>query len=531
MVLNWDVPGTRNSGLSISLRNILACYDKGQEGLAMASAGETIPWQYTALYDEQCEICQAGMTWLKLLDRRGLVLCQPIDPAVLPTLDPPLALEDCARELHLLDREGHVWRGGAAVRKLARLFGPTRLLGIVFEILPLRFFWDACYRAVAANRYQLSKCRGGVCRTTLAPGMETRGGLFPFWTCYAAGLVLRLPLIVHSAVSGFLRHLRIYLRTWRRRYSFLDSRLQVFFLGGFPSDLGPIIFGERFWMILYDGLLVDPGSPRLLRSVARHLKRLPPGSVRAVVATHSHEEHSGNLGFAGRALGVPIQASDDCTRIIRQGLRLPFMRAFIIGQPAPFTGPVEALGDTIASAHSTVQVIPAAGHCDDHVVLYDPTERVLLSGDAFMATYFTSPNPDVDSLRWLQTLRRLAALDVAVLVTGHGQIYTQRPDFPDIPGVVIRQDPNECIREKLFFVEWLRGQVVDGIREGLHVRAIEATLFPWNRRWSWENLFLDEAARVLSGGEFSRTELVRTFVRRPGAIDPEVYELRRHCPP
>src|SRR5712692_7359359 len=163
MVLNWDVPGTRNSGLSISLRNILACYDKGQEGLAMASAGETIPWQYTALYDEQCEICQAGMTWLKLLDRRGLVLCQPIDPAVLPTLDPPLALEDCARELHLLDREGHVWRGGAAVRKLARLFGPTRLLGIVFEIPP---FFLGC----------LLSCRG--CQSL--PAQQVPGRRLPY---------------------------------------------------------------------------------------------------------------------------------------------------------------------------------------------------------------------------------------------------------------------------------------------------------------------------------------------------------------
>ena len=359
--------------------------------------------------------------------------------------------------------------------------------------------------------------------------MQKRGGLFPFWTCYMAGLVLRLPLIMCSAVSGFLRHVRTYLRTWRRHYSFLDGHLQVFFLGGFPSDLGPIIFGEQFWMILYDGLLVDPGSPRLLRSVAWHLKRLPAGSVRAVLATHSHEEHIGNLDFVGREFGVPIRASEGCARIIRKGLRLPLMRALIIGQPSPYTGPVEALGDTIASANSTLQVIPAPGHCDDHVVLYDPKGHVLLSGDAFVATYFTSPNPDVDSLKWLQTLRRLAALDIEVLVTGHGQIYTQRPDFPDIPGVVIRQDPNKCIREKLSFIEWLRAQVVDGLREGLRLRAIEATLFPWNRRWSWENLFFDEAARLLSGGEFSRTELVRTFVRRPGAIKPEVYELRRHC--
>ena len=66
------------------------------------------------------------------------------------------------------------------------------------------------------------------------------------------------------------------------------------------------MFGERFVAVLYRGVLIDPGSPRMRGSLARHLRHLPDGTIRAVVATHHHEEHSGGLAFAARRLGVPL---------------------------------------------------------------------------------------------------------------------------------------------------------------------------------------------------------------------------------
>ena len=65
-----------------------------------------------------------------------------------------------------------------------------------------------------------------------------------------------------------------------------------------------------------------------------------------------------------------------------------------------------------------------------------------------------------------------------------------------------------------------------GRAEGMPVSAIAATCFPWGRRWTWERFGGDLTARVLSGGEFSRTELVRSFQRRPHEeIMPEVFEM------
>ncbi|MEW6230435.1 MAG: MBL fold metallo-hydrolase, partial [Bacillota bacterium] len=312
--------------------------------------------------------------------------------------------------------------------------------------------------------------------------------------------------------------------TWRKRYDLLDGKLTVFFLGGALSDSVPIMFGEHFWMILYDGLLIDPGGLSMSRAVERHLLSLEPGAVRAVIATHAHEEHIGNLAQASKVTGAPVYAGARCAESIRNPSLIPIMRRVVIGQPRPFSGEIRILGDKLATKSGEVEIYSAPGHCDDHLVLYDRSSRVLITGDAFMGTYFSSPNADVDSVRWLETLKRLESLPVDVMVTGHGQIYSMSPAIPDIANVVIRADPKRCLTERRKFLEWLRGQVLSGLSDGMPVKAVEATLFPWNQPWSWENVFNDELARALSGGEFSRTELVRTFTRRPEDVDPLVYQ-------
>ena len=108
---------------------------------------------------------------------------------------------------------------------------------------------------------------------------------------------------------------------------------------------------------------------------------------------------------------------------------------------------------------------------------------------------------------------------------GHGHIHTLSRKIPDIPDVVIRQAPEAELKAKLDFFHWIRRQVGTGQAEGMPPRAIAATCFPWGRRWTWERFGADLAARLLSGGEFSRTELVRSFQRPRGEIMPEVYEM------
>jgi glyoxylase-like metal-dependent hydrolase (beta-lactamase superfamily II) len=261
------------------------------------------------------------------------------------------------------------------------------------------------------------------------------------------------------------------------------------------------------------------------RSLARHLRQVKP-KITKVVATHAHEEHVGNLNWLAEVTGAPVYVSDRTARFLTPFKKLPWVRAMIIGQPPNLKQPYHLIGETIDTESGYLQVIETPGHCDDHIALYDPKEKVLLAGDAFMGSYFATPNPDVDSLKWLASLERLMELDIEILVEGHGHIHTLRSDIPDFPGVVIRQDPKVAIAQKLEYLRWLREQIEAGFQERLPVRVIEASCFPWGRRTSWESCATDECIRLLSLGHFSRTELVRSFVRTNEDQLPTVYEVR-----
>ncbi len=128
-----------------------------------------------------------------------------------------------------------------------------------------------------------------------------------FWACYTLGLLLRLPQAAAAAAADQFQYARDYARTFRRRVVLLGDALELWFLGGYPADMVPLVFGERFaaW---YRGVLVDPGSVRMRPSLAAHLQAAAGRGqpVATVTATHAHEEHVGNLEWAARRVGAPV---------------------------------------------------------------------------------------------------------------------------------------------------------------------------------------------------------------------------------
>ena len=493
--------------------------------IAATADKEHAPPACRVLYDGQCEICQACVSWLRTLDHKNKTICLPFSEAALSACDSRLRMDDCLRQLHVVTPEGEIYAGWDAVTCLARLFPSTWLIGVLGNWFPFRQLGRMCYGFVAANRYSLSKCRGGACRVAKPETVRRQAKLSAFWSCYTLGFLIRLPLVLWSGISGAAQRVSIFFQTYHQRLDLLDGKLTVFFLNGVLPNTVPLLFGELFTAVVYDGVAVDPGSPKMRRSLAAHLRRVKP-RIAKVIATHAHEEHVGNLNWLSERSGAPVWVSEMTAQFLTPFKKLPWVRAVIIGQPPNLKQPYHIVGETVDTDSGYLQVLATPGHCDDHIVLYDPEEKLLLAGDAFMGSYFATPNPDVDSLKWLASLERLMELDIEILVEGHGHIHTLRADIPDFPGVVIRQDPKVAISQKLEYLRWLREQIEAGFRERLPARVIEASCFPWGRRTSWESCATDECIRLLSLGHFSRTELVRSFVRTGSEPLPTVYEVR-----
>src|ERR1039457_6424839 len=310
---------------------------------------------YRVLYDGQCEICQSCVSWLRTLDRENKTICLPISTEVLSAVDSRLQMDECLRQLHVLTPEGAILVGWDAVACLACLFPSTWLVGAAGQRFPFRNAGRLLYGFVARNRYSLSKCRGGACRVAKPEAVRRRARLGAFWSCYTFGFFIRLPLVLWAGIKAAAQRTSIFARTYHERLELLDGKLTVLFLNGMLPNAVPLLFGELFTTVLYDGVAIDPGSPKMRRSLARHLREIKP-KITKVIATHAHEEHVGNLNWLSSLTGAPIYVSQMTAQFLTPFKKLPWVRSAIIGQPPNLEQPFHLLGDTVDTEFGSLQV-------------------------------------------------------------------------------------------------------------------------------------------------------------------------------
>ena len=81
-----------------------------------------------------------------------------------PRLPDPLELPpqaELAGQMHLIHRDGRIWRGADAVAQLAFLLPETRIWGMLLSWPVIRHLARPVYRLVAANRHRLGRLMQG----------------------------------------------------------------------------------------------------------------------------------------------------------------------------------------------------------------------------------------------------------------------------------------------------------------------------------------------------------------------------------
>jgi len=234
------------------------------------------------------------------------------------------------------------------------------------------------------------------------------------------------------------------------------------------------------WVSVYhaDGVLIDGGSQAGRAAFARFLAKR---ETRFALATHEHEDHVASFDLLSK--GTPIHAPPLTARFLREGTPpFPLYRQAVWGHPrlrGVETIPVEK------KVHDFL-VVDAKGHSMDHVAYLDEREQRLYAGDAYMGK-FRAARLAEDIKTEVDTLRRLADLDPAVLFPAHGPIVER---------------PRAKLLETADHFDDLRRRAHRLREEGRSVYAIARDLLGPEGFLTW-----------LSAGEFSHANMVRNLLR------------------
>jgi hydroxyacylglutathione hydrolase len=182
---------------------------------------------------------------------------------------------------------------------------------------------------------------------------------------------------------------------------------------------------------LLGDVLVDAATRRAGRRI---LRQLSGRAVRTHVVTHAHPDHQGASHELCNALGIPLWCGELDAPAIEDGRigdrqpRHPINRLIErawAGPPHPVARRLHE-GDEVFG----FQVLDTPGHSAGHISLWRESDRTLICGDVFTNIDTVTGVPGLhepkpyftpDPARNRQSMRRLAALEPALVCFGHGR--------------------------------------------------------------------------------------------------------------
>jgi glyoxylase-like metal-dependent hydrolase (beta-lactamase superfamily II) len=177
----------------------------------------------------------------------------------------------------------------------------------------------------------------------------------------------------------------------------------------------PLIFeqirtgGDRnFGYLLGDreagaGVLIDPSyAPEVMveRARAQGLR------ITHIINTHGHPDHVNGNEAAGALTGAPIAAHRDCP--VRPSVPLDSGMALRVGR-------------------FMLEFEHVPGHCPDHLVVYEPTYRLLVTGDILFVGKVGGTRSDEDARVEWESLQRMLARFPEDATVWPGHDYGARP--------------------------------------------------------------------------------------------------------
>ncbi len=136
------------------------------------------------------------------------------------------------------------------------------------------------------------------------------------------------------------------------------------------------------------------------------------------------------------------------------------------------------------------RVLPAPGYCDDQIVLYEPSEGWLFSGDAFIAERIKFFRADEDFGKTVESLKTLVGLDFEQLFCAH------RP---------VRKHGKAALQRKLDYLLEIEGRVRQLAQQGDSISQITKRILGPE----------DKLMFVMTMGDMAKRNFVRSILLGP----------------
>ncbi|HWR81750.1 MAG TPA: DUF393 domain-containing protein [Candidatus Deferrimicrobium sp.] len=111
--------------------------------------------EYYLIYDDTCPLCVSSVEKVRKRDAQGRIACvsltnaKQLDDVVVP---PP---SDLLREIHLISRDGHMYRGAEALARLAMILPRWRVAGRLLMLPVVKNVAAVVYYLIARHRHRL----------------------------------------------------------------------------------------------------------------------------------------------------------------------------------------------------------------------------------------------------------------------------------------------------------------------------------------------------------------------------------------